>query len=154
MKGTYRSSCIGIVGRHTTAGMPPASFAPLPSAARFKGAASSRAPFVLMQGGQHSAGANGAKLGQCLPMLLPLFPACLKRRRIRRLRRWKFLGTKDRCDTADTCAFSKRRQHAKGQALLLCAHLVWAHSPAATGTRPRPHFSQPFLGVYAPSCAV
>lgn len=50
MKGTYRSSCIGIVGRHTTAGMPPASFAPLPSAARFKGAASSSAVFVQVQG--------------------------------------------------------------------------------------------------------
>ncbi len=56
MRKAYRGSCIGLVGRNTTAGMPPASFASPSHICRFKGAASSSAVFVQVQGSPALAG--------------------------------------------------------------------------------------------------
>ena len=50
MRKAYWGSCIGMVGRNTTEGMPPASFASPSHICRFKGAASSSAVFVQVQG--------------------------------------------------------------------------------------------------------
>ena len=67
MRRTYWGSCIGIVGRNTTAGMPPASFASPPHICRFKGIASSSAVFVLAQGSPALATCPLPRLANTVP---------------------------------------------------------------------------------------
>ena len=67
MRRTYWGSCIGIVGRNTTAGMPPASFASPPHICRFKGIASSSAVFVLAQGSPALATGPLPRLANTVP---------------------------------------------------------------------------------------
>ena len=54
--GGILGSCIGFVGRNTTAGMPPAFFAPPPHICPLQGHIAKFAVFVLTQGGPPQAG--------------------------------------------------------------------------------------------------
>ena len=82
--GGILGSCIGFVGRNTTAGMPPAFFAPPPHICPLQGRSAKfglicsgarrppQAGLLLSKAGQHSAGANGDKMSRRFPMVLPL----------------------------------------------------------------------------------
>lgn len=64
MKGAYWGSCIVIVGRHTTAGMPPFSFASLSQICPLQGRSITSDPhFVLAQGSRRRQDKSPFKAG-------------------------------------------------------------------------------------------